>query len=74
VVEGVRRGVQAVRLLVAGLFAIAGFWGFFLAAAAFVFQPAQVGPDHGAWGAIAGVVCLAAAAVLAHGVERDWRR
>jgi hypothetical protein len=66
-------GRQDVRLLVAGLFAVATSWGFFLAAAGFVFHPAQVGPDNGAWGAIGGLVCLAIAGNLGVAIDRDWR-
>jgi len=53
------------RLVAATGLAFAGLWGFFLAAAAYVFQPAQVGPDHGGAGAIAGIVCLVLSLVVA---------
>lgn len=49
---------SVLRLTLALACALAGMWGFFLCAAGYVFQPAQVGPDHGAWGAIAGLILL----------------
>lgn len=60
----VRHNPPVVRLALALAAALAGLWGFFLAAAGYVFQPAQVGPDHGAWGAIAGLILLPVALFL----------
>lgn len=70
--------MSILRLALALIAALAGMWGFFLCAAGYVFQPAQVGPDHGAWGALGGLVLLPVALLLG-GIEKaparqeDWQ-
>lgn len=58
------------RLVIATALALAGMWGFFLCAAGYVFQPAQVGPDHAAGGAIGGIVLFCVVMILV-GPERE---